>query len=206
VGDALRNQVFTFDRNHCSCSPEYAHTAPGNERQVVRVPQGYNGALNREAGIIFQPVEHEGNSQASEEEASVIYDLAHQLLGREFVDRDGNVGAIGWEHMLFVAPYNHQVAVLKQTLGDQAKIGSVDKFQGQEAPVVFLSLCASDIHEAPRGVTFLLDKNRINVAISRAKSLAIVVASPKLALDFHGNMEDMKLVNLFARLVEEHCV
>jgi len=182
------------------------HTANGNDQQVVRVPEGYKGPLNKEAGIIFQPVEHEGNSQASEEEAAVIADMAHQLLGREFVDREGKVQTIGWEHMLFVAPYNHQVAILKQTLGEEAKIGSVDKFQGQEAPIVFLSLCASDIHEAPRGVSFLLDKNRINVAISRAQSLAIVVASPKLALDFHGNLEDMKLVNLFARLVEEYQV
>ena len=182
------------------------HTANGNEQQVVRVPEGYKGLLNKEAGILFHSVEHEGNSQASEEEAAVIADMAHQLLGREFVDRDGKVGTIGWEHILFVAPYNHQVAILKQTLGDEAKIGSVDKFQGQEAPIVFLSLCASDIHEAPRGVSFLLDKNRINVAISRAQSLAIVVASPKLALDFHGNLEDMKLVNLFARLIEEYQV
>jgi len=103
-------------------------------------------------------------------------------------------------------PYNHQVTTLKQQLGPLAKVGSVDKFQGQEAPIVFLSLCASDIHEAPRGVNFLLDKNRLNVALSRAKSLAIVVASPKLALDFHGSVEDMKLVNLFAWLVEEYGV
>lgn len=181
------------------------HTDTANEHQIVRVPDGYQGPLSKEAGIVFYPVEHEGNSQASEEEAAVIKEFALQLLGREFVDRNGETHTIDWEHMLFVAPYNHQVAILKQTLGEQAKIGSVDKFQGQEAPIVFLSLCASDIHEAPRGVSFLLDKNRINVAISRAQSLAIVVASPKLALDFHGNLEDMKLVNLFARLVEEYC-
>lgn len=182
------------------------HTDTANERQIVRVPDGYQGPLSKGAGIIFYPVEHEGNSQASEEEASAIREFAHQLLGRAFVDRDNKVHTIDWEHMLFVAPYNHQVAILKQALGEQAKIGSVDKFQGQEAPIVFLSLCASDIHEAPRGVSFLLDKNRINVAISRAQSLAIVVASPRLALDFHGNLEDMRLVNLFARLVEDYRV
>jgi len=182
------------------------HTAEGNEKQVVRVPVGYEGVLSKEAGIVFQPVEHEGNSQASEEEAVVVRDMAYELLGREFVDRSGDVHTVGWEHILFVAPYNHQVATLKQYLGDEAKIGSVDKFQGQEAPIVFLSLCASDVHEAPRGISFLLDKNRMNVAISRAQSLAIVVASPRLALDFHGNLEDMKLVNLFARLVEEYHV
>jgi len=182
------------------------HTAEGNEKQVVRVPVGYEGALSKEAGIMFQPVEHEGNSQASEEEAVAVRDMAYELLGREFVDRSGDVHTVSWEHILFVAPYNHQVATLKQYLGDEAKIGSVDKFQGQEAPIVFLSLCASDVHEAPRGVGFLLDKNRMNVAISRAQSLAIVVASPRLALDFHGSLDDMKLVNLFARLVEEYQV
>jgi len=180
------------------------HTGPNNHKQVVEIPKGYKGQLNKEAGILYFPVEHEGNSQASEEEATIINELACQFIGREFVDINGDRNVIGWEHMLFVAPYNHQVNILQQVLGDQAKIGSVDKFQGQEAPIVFLSMCASDVHEAPRGISFLLNKNRLNVAISRAQSLAIVVASPKLALDFKGSIDDMKLVNMFARIVQEY--
>ena len=177
------------------------HTDPDNIRQVVQVPKDYKGPLNKEAGIIYIPVEHEGNSQASEEEAAVIHDMAKQLLGRTFIDKEGKKDTIKWKHMMFVAPYNYQVNILQQTLGENAQVGSVDKFQGQEAPIVFLSLCASDVNEAPRGISFLLNKNRLNVAISRAQSLAIVVSSPKLASNFNGSIEDMKLVNLLAWLM-----
>jgi len=81
-------------------------------------------------------------------------------------------------------------------------IGSVDKFQGQQAPVVLLSLYARNISEATRGASFLLNKNRLNVAISRAKCLAIVVASPNLTDGFNGDLTDMKLVNTFYWLKE----
>lgn len=181
-------------------------TAADNGRQIIQVPAAYSGPLSKEAGIIFVPIDHLGNSQASEEEAETIAALARQLLGRTFINKEGTGQRLGWQHMLFVAPYNHQVNILQQALGDQARVGSVDKFQGQEAPVVFLSLCASDLNEAPRGASFLLNKNRINVAISRAMCLAIVVASPRLALDFNGGLEDMKLVNLFARIVDGYGV
>ncbi len=93
-------------------------TAADNDRQTIQVPDGYQGPLDKEAGIIFIPVEHEGNSQVSEEEAAVISDLARQLSGRQFTDKAGNTRRIGWEQMLFVAPYNHQVNILKQALGD----------------------------------------------------------------------------------------
>ena len=103
--------------------------------------------------------------------------------------------------MLFVAPYNHQVNKLRSTLGDEAKVGSVDKFQGQEAPIVFLSMCASDANESPRGLGFLFDKHRINVAISRAQSLAIIVANPNLAKTTVNTVEQVKLVNLFGAII-----
>ena len=99
--------------------------------------------------------------------------------------------------MLFVAPYNHQVSKLKIALGKQAKIGSVDKFQGQEAPIIFLSMCSSDASESPRGIDFLLDKNRINVAISRAQTLAVVVANSNLGNMSVNNVEQLKKVSLF---------
>ena len=180
------------------------HTAQDNINQIVEVPSDYEGVLNKEAGIIFIPVEHEGNAQASEEEAQVLVDLSSKLLGRTAVDRNSNKFTLDWQHMLFMAPYNHQVNLLHQRLGSQAKVGSVDKFQGQEAPVVFISLCASNANEAPRGLSFLLNKNRLNVAISRALSLAIIVATPNLVNDFQGSVEDMKLANLFSRIVQEY--
>lgn len=105
--------------------------------------------------------------------------------------------------MLFVAPYNHQVNKLRQALGENAKIGSVDKFQGQEAPVVFLSMCTSDASESLRGLDFLFDRRRINVAISRAQTLAIVIANPAIGRAQASSVDQLKLVNLFDALVLE---
>ncbi|MFT4629629.1 MAG: putative RecB family nuclease [Dinoroseobacter sp.] len=169
------------------------------ELRSISVPPNYTGSLNKEAGIIFEPVEHEGNSQSSDEEVARITELAAELLGREFID--GEVRRpVQWNDILFVAPYNHQVSKLKMALGDQANVGSVDKFQGQEAPIVILSMCASDATESPRGIDFLFNKNRLNVAISRAQCLAIVVANPSLANTPVNSIEQMKMVSFFSAL------
>lgn len=177
-------------------------TAPGNEHQLISLPKGYQGVLNKEAGIIPVPVMHEGNTQASDEEVEQIVLLAKELLGRTFKKKDGSQRPISWDDMLFVAPYNHQVNKLKMALGEQAKVGSVDKFQGQEAPIVFLSMCASKADESPRGLNFLFDKNRINVAISRAQCLAIVVYSPFLLDAIPTNVEQIAMMNVFCQLVK----
>ena len=96
-----------------------------------------------------------------------------------------------------MAPYNHQVSKLRAALGEQANVGSVDKFQGQEAPIVFLSMCASDANESPRGLDFLFDKHRLNVALSRAQTLALVVGNPSLSHTAVNRVVQLKLVNLF---------
>jgi len=179
-------------------------SAPDNDRQRILVPDGYQGILNQEAGIITVPVAHEGNTQASDEEVEQIACLAKDLLGRTFISNKGEERKIGWNDILFVAPYNHQVNKLQLALGEQAKVGSVDKFQGQEAPIVFLSMCASSANESPRGIDFLLDKHRINVAISRAQCMAVVVYSPMLVDTRVSNIEQMELVNLFCRLVDDN--
>ena len=83
------------------------------------------------------------------------------------------------------------------------KIGSVDKFQGQEAPIVFLSMCASDASESPRGLDFLFDKHRINVAISRAQSLAIIVGNPRMVSTPVNRVDQLKTINLFNALCME---
>jgi len=173
---------------------------PDNDHQIIKVPNGYQGEMNQRAGIHYIEVEHEGNSQASTEEVSKIVELTHELLGRVFVDKEGSEREIGWDDLLFVAPYNHQVTYLKSALGEHAKVGSVDKFQGQEAPIVILSMCASNAAESPRGMEFLFDRHRINVAISRAQSLAIVVASSNLVNASVNNLAQQRLVNLMALL------
>ncbi len=176
-------------------------TVPENDRQSIRAPEGYQGLLNKEAGIIAIPVLHEGNTQASDEEVEQIRSLTQELLGRSFRAKDGTQRLIGWEDVLFVAPYNHQVNKLKAALGEQAKVGSVDKFQGQEAPIVFLSMCASSANESPRGINFLFDKNRINVAISRAQCMAIVVYSPALLDTKVNNIQQVAALNVFCQLI-----
>jgi len=172
----------------------------GNDLRTVSVPVDYQGILNKEAGIIFVPVEHEGNTQASDEEVVTIQKLAKALIGRDFVNGSDVTRPIAWDDMLFIAPYNHQVSKLNAVLGDDAKVGSVDKFQGQEAPIIFLSMCASDANDSPRGMEFLFDRHRINVAVSRAQCLVIVVASSKLGKTNASRVEQLKLINLFNAL------
>ena len=167
------------------------------ERHVVNVP---DDILPSGSGVHFLPVDHEGNTQGSEEEVAVIKDLVGKLLGREYwpEQHGGKNRKIGLNDILIVAPYNYQVNLLKAALGKDARIGSVDKFQGQEAPIVIVSMCASDASESPRGIDFLFSKNRLNVAISRAQALAIVVGSPTLAQTTTANIEQMALVNFFS--------
>lgn len=173
-----------------------AHPDNVHQRLIVRD----NELLPIEAGILFIPVEHQGNGQASDEEVDTIDALTRSLIGREYIDKSGKKRPLTLDDILFVAPYNHQVNKLRQTLGESAKVGSVDKFQGQEAPVVFFSLCSSDASQSPRGLDFLFDKHRINVALSRAQALAIVVGNPRLLGADYTTLEQMAKANLIARL------
>ena len=150
------------------------------------------------AGVHFIPVEHEGNSQGSEEEIEVIKNLAEQIIGQNLWDGS----TITWKDILFIAPYNYQVNRLVNALDKNARIGTVDIFQGQEAPIVFVSMCASHASNIPRGLDFLFSKNRLNVAISRAQSLAIVVGSPQLATTQANSLEQMELINFYCSIVQ----
>ena len=156
--------------------------------------------LHTGSGIQYLGCDHEGNSQASDEEVALIVNIYNDLLGRSFTDKHGSKRKLNPADILLVAPYNLQVRKLQEALGDEARVGSVDKFQGQEAPVVILSMCASD-STGGRGIDFLFNKNRLNVAVSRAQALAVVVAHPSLATTFTLNAENIKMINMFARLV-----
>ena len=146
--------------------------------------------------------EHEGNTQCSDEEVDVIAAIVGELLSAQFED-DGQRRQLRLQDdILFVAPYNMQVQRLKKQFGSSARIGSVDRFQGQEAPVVIVSMCCSSLEDAPRGAEFLLHRNRLNVAISRAKCLAIVVGSPSIMMTRCQTVEQMRLVNLYCRIAE----
>ncbi len=178
--------------------------APGMEKRIIRVPKTGGRSIRQEAGIVFVPVHHDGNTQGSDEEVAVVKELIDELLGRPYTDETGRVaGHLQFEDILCVAPYNVQVRKLQRVLGSQARVGSIDKFQGQEARVVILSMCASRADVSPRGIEFLLHKNRLNVALSRAQSLAIVVANPALAQSSCTTLRQMELLNLFCRVMQE---
>lgn len=156
------------------------------------------------AGIVFSPVEHDGNTQASDEELARILAITQQLLGRAKTGRDGKpAGVVGIEDILFVAPYNLQVRKLRDALPQGARVGSVDKFQGQEADIVILSMCSSFGEYGSRGIEFILDRNRMNVALSRARTLAIVVGDPRIATSPANSIDAMRRINLYCRLVRE---
>lgn len=162
-----------------------------------------SSSITKTEGILYVPVEHRANRQSSEEEAVRIKELVDEILQMKFQVGPGQVRSLSCKDILIVAPYNQQVRLLRRTLGDDFLVGSVDKFQGQEAPVVILSLGTSSAHDAPRGLDFIFNRNRLNVALSRAQSLAIVVACPELSLSFANSPWQMSLVNFFCRIVQE---
>jgi uncharacterized protein len=176
-------------------------SSPGTERHRV-IRNADSVLVPVQTGIVWAPVAHDGCAQDSEEERGAIVAIVEELLGRDVVGKDGATRRVTLADILIVAPFNLQVRSLKQRLGAGARIGTVDKFQGQEAPVVIVSLCASTLAEAPRGAGFLLSPNRLNVAVSRAQALAIVVGSPELLETRCRSVEEMKLVNLLCHLVQ----
>ncbi len=157
-----------------------------------------------ESGVYHIPVNHLGNEQSSMEEAEKITNLYQYLLECQWVDQEGHTKPITEEDILITAPFNMQVAIIKEELLKKSistpRVASVDKFQGQEAPVSILSLGASTIKDAPRGIGFLLNRNRINVALSRARCLSIVVASTNLTDIRFNSIENMELMNIFCKI------
>jgi uncharacterized protein len=150
----------------------------------------------------YVPVEHEGRSQAAPEEAAAIAGEIESLLGRDFTAADGRSWPLRHEDILVVAPYNQQVRTLRGALPAGVRVGTVDRFQGQEAPVVFYSTTSSSGDEVPRGLEFLFSRNRLNVAISRAQCLAVLVGSPRLLDVRTRSVDQMRLVNALCRFVE----
>ena len=155
-------------------------------------------------GLCFGPVEHAGNTNASDEEAARVADLVDELLGGggAWVDAQGVRRPLALADVLVVAPYNAHVAALRARLPAGARVGTVDKFQGQEAPIAICSMATSTADEAPRGMEFLYSRHRLNVATSRARCVAAVVASPALFAPDCRTPEQMRLANPFCRFRE----
>jgi uncharacterized protein len=180
--------------------------AKTSARRIVLGAHVGTRCLERAQGVVWIPVSHSGNSQCSDEEADLIDQVVHELLAARWHDGDAAPRPLRLDDILLVAPYNMQVRRLQRRLRARYEIepraGSVDRFQGQEAPCVIVSMCASSIDDVPRGLEFLLSPNRLNVAVSRAQCLAVVVGSPALLSARCRSLEQMRLLDLYCRLVD----
>jgi predicted RecB family nuclease len=173
---------------------------PACDKQQVIHGRQANDIELKASGIVSLAVEHNGNKQSSTEEISVIKKLVAQLHKSQFTDKNGRARDIDRNDILVVAPYNYQVNELKKELGFDARVGTVDLFQGQEAPIVIVSMTSSIAADSPRGLSFLLSINRLNVAVSRAQALAIVVHSETFLDGAPGSIEDIRRFNFFESL------
>jgi uncharacterized protein len=166
-------------------------------RQGLSAPGELSGT-----GVRYAPVVHEGNVRQSPEEARAIASHLDSLLAGSWVDEHGRSRPLRPQDVMVVAPYNAQVRCLREHLPAGVRVGTVDKFQGQEAVVAFFSMATSSGAELPRNVEFLFSRNRLNVAISRARCLAVLVCSPDLLHLPCRTAEQMRLVNALCLLAE----
>lgn len=171
---------------------------PGLEKQLVNSTGKFEGA-----GLRYLPIEHSGNQSSSQEEADAVRDLVTNILqsGTTWVNRDGVEAVIKLDDILIIAPYNAQVFELQERIPG-GRVGTVDKFQGQEAPIVIYSVTTSSHLDAPRGMEFLYSANRLNVATSRAKCICVMVASPRVFEAECRTPRQMQLANAFCRYLE----
>jgi uncharacterized protein len=157
-------------------------------------------------GLRFKPVDHAGNAASSPEEAVAVVAEVASMIGGAWTDRTGTSRTLGATDFMVVAPYNAQVRKLRNALDrvgfTEVPVGTVDKFQGREAPIVLYSMATSSTDDVPRSLEFLFSRNRLNVAVSRAMCLATIVASPRLLESRARTIEQMRLINALCRFVE----
>jgi len=158
------------------------------------------------SGLRYLPVAHSDNGRESIEEAERIVREVGLLLNGTFLRRDEAEHQLTQSDILVVTPYNAQrkriTGLLKAAGHDRVRVGTVDKFQGQQAPVVFYSMATSSGDDLPRNMEFLFERNRFNVAVSRAQCMSVLVCSPKLLDARCSHVEQMALVNLLCRYAE----
>jgi uncharacterized protein len=158
----------------------------------------------RGVGPRLVTAEHTGSDNVAPDEARHVAALAATLVdsGATWINEDGEECPIGWEDVLIVAPYNAQVGEIRRHLPTDARVGTVDKFQGQEAPVSIYSMTTSTPEDAPRGMDFLYSRNRLNVATSRARCVAVVVATSALLRVRARSPKQMRLANALCQFIE----
>ena len=176
------------------------------DNRLVGLPELANQRTAFGTGLRFLPVEHAGNVASAPEEAARIASEIATMRGASWTNSKGEQRPLNETDFMVVAPYNMQVRLLRRTLQAAAlgdvPVGTVDKFQGREAPVVFYSMATSSAEDVPRTLDFLFSRNRLNVAVSRAMCLACIVASPRLLESRARTIEQMRLINALCRFAE----
>ena len=187
----------------CEFTSEAFYQGRLKSRQNMEIQALNSGSPVSGTGLRLMAVQHEGNRNSSVEEADRVAELFQRLTDGTSVwtNDKGVMQPVTERDVLIITPYNAQVSELMNRLPD-ARIGTVDKFQGQEAPVVIYSMATSSPEDAPRGMDFLYSLNRLNVATSRARCVCVLVASPKLFEPECHTPRQMKLANAFCRYRE----
>ncbi|OYU82649.1 MAG: recombinase RecB [Flavobacterium sp. BFFFF2] len=171
---------------------------PGLELQQIKGKTSFAGS-----GLFFDSVLHKGNSNKSMEEVDRIEEIVNELCNGKvkWVDKDSREQVLKSNHIKIISPFNAQVNALKERMPEMS-IGTVDKFQGQEAPVIIFSMASSSAKEAPRGMEFLFSPNRFNVAVSRARAVFIMVGNPEILEPDCNSPHQVKLANAFCMFAE----
>ena len=158
-------------------------------------------------GLRWIEADHTDRKTESIEEAQIVGAEIHRLLGTTWTDKDGLETPLTVDDIMVVAPYNDQVALIRDHLDSDprtrgVRVGTVDKFQGREAPVVFFTMTTSSAEDMPRGPEFLFSRNRLNVAVSRARCLAYLVCTADLLNSRAGSIDEMRLLSTLCAFVE----
>lgn len=171
---------------------------PENANLRLEGTDGLDGA-----GASFVPVVHDGRDGTAPEEVAEVVRLVERLTrpGARWVDKDAVAHPLRSEDVLVIAPFNRHVDALAVALPVGVTVGTVDRMQGREAPVVVFALGVSSLDLAPRGLEFLFNPHRCNVAVSRAKVRALVVGSPRLFEEVPGSVVGLRMVNPYVRMV-----
>ena len=174
-------------------------TNPENKNRKIGFPKNF--FLNNE-GIHTILMDHEDCTQTSEQEFKKIDEIIKKLIGKKFTDADNKERPLTIEDFLIVSPYNAQVNFLLARLPEGTRCGTIDRFQGQEAPVTIISMTSSDLESLPRDKSFFFNRNRLNVAISRAQCLSVILFNPKLLDSPPKTYEEFKMINNFQKLLK----
>jgi uncharacterized protein len=182
------------------------------ENRLLTDPNNINRKIEYSSDCIIKSegihtilMDHKDRSQTSIEEFEVIKKLMKQLIGCKFTDYDKSERKLTIEDILIVSPYNAQVNFLAARLDKGARVGTIDRFQGQEAPVSIISMTSSSVEDLPRNKAFFFNRNRLNVAISRAQCSSVILFNPKLLETAPNDYEEFKLINNFHKLLKYKC-